>query len=142
MDTERELQKIAVGNAIDSRDPTLYRQATRIILCVVLAGLKAACSDTQMWWEPLPPGTLVVEGLSPDRELSAVVIAQKKPGSYTLEIRRQVSQERLARRVIAAPAGYHAHLITVEWSPDGEQVTATIDHDFGDNTTVFELTPD
>ncbi len=112
-----------------------------IIRSAVLAFMTAGCSHSDEPWEPLPAGTLVVESPSPERGLSAVVIAQQTPGGYTLEIRDARNQETLSGKDIAAPVGYHPHLITLKWSPDGAQVVATIDHDFGDNNLLFELAP-
>lgn len=117
----------------------MKKQLSHIVLFAAAAILTVACNDPSGWSEPLPPGTLVVESPSPDLSASARVIAQEKPGSYALEIRDGRTQELLARRAMHAAVGYHAHLITLDWSPEGNQVTATIDRDFGDNMTVFEL---
>ena len=41
-----------------------------------------------------------------------------------------------------APVGYHAHIASLAWSEDGRIVTATIDHDFGEDNRVFDLRAD
>ena len=109
------------------------------VLCVVLTSFTVACSDSGGWWDPLPAGTIVLERSSPNFDVSAVVRAREVPGSYALEIRDAHNREALSSRVIAAPVGYHSHLITLDWSRDGKRVIATIDHDFGDDNRVFEL---
>ena len=117
----------------------LFKSLFRLVLCAVVASVTASCSGPEGWWEPLPAGTVVLEKPSPNLEFSAAVVAKEEPGSYRLEIQNQRSQERLASRIIAAPVGYHAHLITLEWGHDSRRVIATIDYDFGDNNLAFEL---
>lgn len=118
---------------------TSARQVQWLIFLVALASLTGACSDQVMWWEPLPPGTIVMERASTDHKHTAILIAQQEPGSYMFEIRDARTREPLISRMISAPGGYHTHLITLDWNLDGEYVTATIDYDFGDGNRVFRL---
>jgi hypothetical protein len=93
-------------------------------------------------WEPPIPGSVMAERSSPDNTLLARVIAVKAKGTYTLEVRNVRTDDVLAERTIAAPVGYHAHIVSLAWSEDGRLVTATIDHDFGDDNRVFDLRAD
>ena len=77
--------------------------------------------------------------MSPDNSLLARVIAAKTKGTYTFQVRDIRTGDVLAERTIAAPIGYHAHIVTLAWGEDGRVVTATIDHDFGDDNRVFDL---
>ena len=45
----------------------------------------------------------------------------------------------LEKKTISAPIGYHEHSVSLIWSNDGQTVTATIDHDFGEGNKVFNL---
>jgi hypothetical protein len=45
----------------------------------------------------------------------------------------------LDERTIVAPVGYYAHIVSLTWSEDSRIVTATIDHDFGENKREFDL---
>ena len=90
-------------------------------------------------WEPPFPGSVIAERLSPDKSLLAQVIATEVQGTYTIEVRDLRKGDFIARRVIMAPVGYHAHIASLAWSEDGQIVTATIDHDFGEDNRVFDL---
>ncbi len=81
----------------------------------------------------------MVERSSPDNSLLARVIAAEAIGTYTLEVRDIRKANVLAARTIAAPVGYHAHIVSLAWSEDSRVVTATIDRDFGDHNVVFDL---
>lgn len=74
-----------------------------------------------------------------DQGLSARVIATKVQGTYLLEVRRVRDESILAERNISAPVGYHPHMVSLRWSEDGKVVSATIDHDFGEDNRVFDL---
>ena len=90
-------------------------------------------------WEPPTPGSVMAEHTSPDNSLLARIIAAEAQGSYTLEVCNVRKGDVLAHRTIAAPVGYHAHIVSLTWSQDSQIVTATIDYDFGDNNRVFDL---
>jgi hypothetical protein len=81
----------------------------------------------------------VAESSSPDNSLLARVIAAEAQGTYTLEVRDVRKGDVLAARTIAAPVGYHAHIVSLTWNESSQIVTATIDHDFGDDNRVFDL---
>lgn len=93
-------------------------------------------------WEPPIPGSVMAERSSPDNSLLARVIAAEAQGTYTLEVRDVRKGNVLAERTIAAPVGYHAHIVSLTWSEDSRIVTATIDHDFGEDNRVFDLRTD
>jgi protease II len=81
----------------------------------------------------------MAERSSPDNSLLAHVIAAKAQGTYTLQVRDVRRGDILAKQTIATPVGYHAHIVSLTWSEDSRIVTATIDHDFGDDNIVFDL---
>ena len=99
---------------------------------VVLVG----CSEPL--WQAVP-GSVMVERSSPDNSLLARVVAVDTIVTYTLEVRDIGKANVLAARTIAAPVGYHAHIVSLAWSEDSGVVTATIDRDFGDHNRVFDL---
>ena len=90
-------------------------------------------------WEPLLPGSVLAERSSPDKSLLAQVIAAEAQGTYTLGVRDVRNGDVLFKRTIAAPVGYHTHIALLTWSEDSRIVTATIDHDFGEDNRVFDL---
>jgi len=90
-------------------------------------------------WEPPLPGSVLAERSSPDKSLLARLIAAEAQGTYTLEVRDVRKGDVLAERTIAAPVGYHAHIASLTWSEDSRIVTATINHDFGEDNRVFDL---
>ena len=90
-------------------------------------------------WEPPISGSVMAERSSPDKSLLARVIAAEAQGTYTLEVRDVRKGDVLAERTITASVGYHAHIVSLTWSEDSRTVTATIDHDFGDDNRVFDL---
>ena len=104
-----------------------------VATAIVLSG----CSDSL--WEPPIPGSVIAKRLSPDNSLLARVIAAKTKGTYIFEVQDFRTGDVLTERTIAAPIGYHAHIVTLAWGEDGRVVTATIDHDFGDDNRVFDL---
>jgi len=109
-------------------------------LMVAAAMALAGCSDSI--WDPPVPGSILVERSSPDESLLARIIAAEIHGTYTLEVRDTRKGDMRAQRTIAAPVGYHSHIVSVAWSEDGRVVRATIDYDFGDNNRVFDLRPE
>ena len=90
-------------------------------------------------WEPPVSGSVIVERSSPDKKLLARLITAEAPGAYTLEVRDIQKGDVIVRRTIVAPVGYHAHIASLKWSEDSRIVTATIDHDFGENNRMFDL---
>ena len=90
-------------------------------------------------WEPPLPGSVLAERSSPDKRLLAQVIAAEAQGTYTLGVRDVRNGDVLVKRTIAAPVGYHTHIASLTWSEDSRIVTATIDHDFGEDNRVFDL---
>jgi len=90
-------------------------------------------------WEPPIPGSVMAEHSSPDNSLLARVIVAETKGTYILEVCDIRKGNVLAERSIAAPVGYHAHIVSLTWSEDSRIVMATIDHDFGDDNRVFDL---
>ena len=81
----------------------------------------------------------MAERSSLDNSLLARVIAAETQGTYALEVRDVWKGDVLAERTIAAPVGYHAHIVSLTWSEDSRIVTATIDHHFGADNRVFDL---
>ena len=63
-------------------------------------------------------------------------------GTYILEVRDARKDDILTARTIAAPLGYHSHIVSLIWREDSRIVTVTIDHDFGENNRVFDLHTD
>ncbi len=114
--------------------PFASRLQTFIFATAIALG---GCSGP-LWESPIP-GAVMAERTSPDSSLLARVIAAKSKGTYTLEVHDVRTGDVLAERTITAPVGYHAHIVTLAWSEDGRLVTATIDHDFGDDNRVFDL---
>ena len=108
-------------------------QAPMLVIAIALCG----CSDAL--WEPPVSGSMMAERNSPDNGLVARVIATKTGGTYTFRVHDVSTGDVLAGRTIQAPVGYHTHIVTLAWREDGKIVTATIDHDFGDDVKVFEL---
>lgn len=76
---------------------------------------------------------------NPEKGLSARVIATKVQGTYIFEVRSIKKDSVLEKKTISAPIGYHEHRVSLTWSNDGQTVTATIDHDFGEGNKVFNL---
>jgi hypothetical protein len=76
---------------------------------------------------------------NPEKNLSARVFATKIQGTYTFEVRSIKKGSVLEKQTISAPIGYHEHSVSLTWSNDGQTVTATIDHDFGEGNKVFTL---
>jgi len=108
-----------------------------LILIFATAIALVGCSGPL--WEPPIPGSVMAERSSPDNSLLARLIAAEAKGTYTLAVRDIRKGNVLAERIIAAPVGYHAHIVSLTWSEDSRIVTATIDHDFGDDNRVFDL---
>ena len=81
----------------------------------------------------------MVELSNPEKSLSARVIATKVQGAYIFEVRSIKKDSVLEKKIISAPIGYHEHSVSLTWSNDGQIVTATIDHDFGEDNKVFNL---
>jgi hypothetical protein len=112
--------------------------ASRFLTLILATAIAlSGCSDPL--WEPPVPGSVMAELMSPDNSLVARVIAAQTKGAYTFEVRNVRTGDVLAVRTVAAPVGYHAHIVTLAWSEVGRFVTATIDHDFGDDNRVFDL---
>lgn len=106
---------------------------------IIFAAAIALVGCSGPLWEPLLPGSVIAEHSSPDKRLLSRVIAAEDQGTYTLEVRDLRKGDVIARRTIVAPVGYHAHIASLAWSEDGRTVTATIDHDFGEDNRVFDL---
>jgi hypothetical protein len=92
-------------------------------------------------WDPPRPGTVVAESESPNRNVAATVRAATPGGHYVFELRTRQTGQVIATRDIAAPVGYHPHIVTLEWDSEGKRAVAIIDHDFGDNNLRFALGP-
>ena len=90
-------------------------------------------------WDAPPRGTVVAESVSPDRALVARVIAGAGKGQYVFELRRAQGGELMASEAIAAPVGYHQHIVKVRWVNGSARAVATVDHDFGENNLDFQL---
>ena len=97
----------------------------------------AACSDAL--WEPPVSGSIIAERASPDGSRLARVRAAEVHGTYILGVHDARKGIILAERAVTAPVGYHPHIVSLTWSDDGRTVTAAIDHDFGDYSSVFDL---
>lgn len=98
--------------------------------------LECCCGPLQ---EPPLSGSVITERRSPDKNFVARVIAAEAQGTYLLEMRDVRKGNVLAKQTIAAPVGYHAHIVSLMWSEDSRIVKATIDHDFGEDIRVFDL---
>lgn len=105
----------------------------------IFAAAIALVSCSESLWEPPLPGSVLAERSSPDKSLLARVIAAEAQGTYTLEVRDLRKGDVIDRRTIMAPVGYHAHIASLTWSEDNRIVTATFDHDFGEDNRVFDL---
>ena len=92
-------------------------------------------------WDAPPPGAIVAEKVAPDSGLLATVRAGATKGQYLFELRRTRGGELVASETIAAPVGYHRHLVTLRWVTGGARAIATIDHDFGEGNLDFSLAP-
>ena len=90
-------------------------------------------------WEPPVPESVIAESYSPDKSLLGRVIAAEDQGTYTLEVHNLRKGDVIDRRTIVAPVGYHKHIVSLAWSENGRIITATIDHDFGEDNIVFDL---
>ncbi len=108
-------------------------------LTLIFATAIALVSCSGPLWKPPIPGSVMAERSSPDNSLLAHVIAAKAQGTYTLQVRDVRRGDILAKQTIETPVGYHAHIVSLTWSEDSRIVTATIDHDFGDDNIVFDL---
>lgn len=108
------------------------------ILLILLVLLVTGCWDFFSWDKP-KTGTAVAELLSPDKTLSAKVIATNVEETYRFVIIENKNRTKLAEKSISIPNEYHEPIISLKWSSDGHSVLATIDHDFGENNIVFEL---
>src|SRR5690348_10844733 len=98
-----------------------------LLLGVAFLWLDRGSGATRMW-DPPAPGTVVAQDSSPNRLLSARVVAANTAGSYRFQILSLSDGLIVAERRIAAPVGYHAQLVSLKWSQG--QAVATIDHDF------------
>ena len=106
---------------------------------LIFAAAIALVGCSGLFWEPPIPGSVMAESYSPDKSLSARVIATEGQGTYIFEVRKIRSGNILAEQTISAPIGYHAHIVWLTWSEDGRTVSATIDHDFGEGNRTFDL---
>jgi hypothetical protein len=107
---------------------------------LIFAAAIALVDCSGLLWEPPIPGSVMAESYySPDKSLSARVIATEGQGTYIFEVRKIRSGNILIEQTISAPIGYHAHIVWLTWSEDGRFVSATIDHDFGEGNKTFEL---
>ena len=98
-----------------------------------------------LFWNPQKPplpGAIIAESSSPCKKFLARVIVADTEGTYTLKVRDALKDDILAAKTIAAPVGYHSHILSLTWSEDSRIVTVTIDHDFGENNRVFDLHTD
>jgi len=109
---------------------------------IIFAAVIALCGCAGPLWEPPGPGSVVAESFSPDGHLLARIITTEDKGTYTLEIRDVRTGDVLSERTISAPVGYHKHLVSLVWGEGSRTVTATIDHDFGEDKRVIELRSD
>ncbi len=74
-----------------------------------------------------------------EKSLSALIIATEAQGIYIFEVRTIEKENVIKKKTISAPIGYHRHSMSLKWSDDGQTVTATIDHDFGEGNKVFKI---
>ena len=109
--------------------------STALILWAAIA--LGACSETL--WDPPSPGSVILERASPDEGLLARVVAAEVHGTYILGVQDGRTGRVLAERTVAAPVGYHPHLVSLTWGENSRTVTVAIDHDFGDYNSVFDL---
>ncbi len=90
-------------------------------------------------WDPPSLGTVVAESESQDHNLAASVRTATPIGHYVFELRTRQTGQVIATRDIAAPVGYHPHIITLQWDSGGKRAVAIIDHDFGNDNLRFVL---
>ena len=112
----------------------LHKIQAFILLSVPLI---SGCTDLS--WKPPDPGTVIAQLSNLENSLSALVIATKDQGVYIFEVRTIEKQNFIKKKTISAPVGYHEHRIKLKWINDGQTVSATIDHDFGEGNKVFEI---
>ena len=89
--------------------------------------------------DPFSVGTVVSEKPSPDGKTLATVTAAIEPGHYILAFKRD--NQTIASREVSAPIGYHTHVVSVAWVPDGSRAIVTIDYDFGDAVRAALVMP-
>jgi hypothetical protein len=112
----------------------MIRSATHILLILVIF---AGCMDLS--WNPPKPGTVMAVLTNPDKSMTARIIATDVQGSYIFEIRRTHRGTIIAEQTISAPVGYHEHIVSITWNDDGQVFSVTIDHDFGEDNRVFNI---
>ena len=120
-----------------SNERNLLILTRSLTLIILIAFLLVRCAE--LTWEHPLPGAVLAKNQSPAKSLLAQVIAAEAQGTYTLEVRDLRKGDVIARRTIVVPVGYHAHIASLAWSEDGRNVSATIDHDFGEDNRVFDL---
>ena len=90
-------------------------------------------------WCPPKPGTVMAELTNPEKSMTARIIATEVQGSYIFEIRKTQKGVVIAEQMISAPVGYHEHIVSITWNDDGQIFSATIDHDFGEDNRIFNI---
>jgi len=101
------------------------------ILAAVLAAPRLVLGRLDFFkWDAPRVGTVLAERRSPDGAFVATVTAADSIGHYSFVLRQ--GSQIVARQDVSAPVGYHGHIVSLEWAPDGSRVFTTIDHDLGD----------
>lgn len=109
------------------------------ITTLIFAAATALVSCSGSLWELPAPGSVIAESYSPNKSLLARIIAAEAQGKYTIEVCDVRKGDVIDRRTIVAPVGYHKHIVSLSWGVNGQTVTATIDHDFGEDNRAFDL---
>ncbi|WP_027362394.1 hypothetical protein [Desulfospira joergensenii] len=111
---------------------TILKKSVPILILICFLG----CTDLS--WHGAEPGSIMVELPNQAGTFTAKIIASEKPGTYTFKILDLKTKDVLATETISAPVGYHEHIATLIWE-DNQNVTAEIDHDFGESKKIFKL---
>ena len=117
----------------DKLNPMIRTVTVIFTITVIFAGC------TGQSWSPPKPGTVMAELTNPGKNMTAQVLATKDQGTYIFEIRKIPEGVIAAQQMISAPVGYHKHIVSISWNHDSRIFSATIDHDFGDDKRVFNI---
>ena len=108
-----------------------------ILLLATIVLICTSCSNEQSsYWLP---GKIVSDQLAADKALRVVVILGEDKGDYLIQLYGADTSRVVTEKKVSAPVGYHAPIITVDWSKSPQKVFVEINHDFGDSNKIVEL---
>jgi hypothetical protein len=87
------------------------------------------------------PKTVVVEESSPNGELKAFILREDSSNAYYFAIQRNSGSRMIVDADFMPKAGYHHPIFTLSWNKGSDEVSLTIDHDFGESNLeyVFDI---